>query len=42
VGRTAGLAPQVVAQALEHLQQLGLARCSDAGWRLGAGPASLG
>jgi DNA processing protein len=42
VARTAGLAPQAVARTLEHLQQLGLARSSDAGWWLGTGPSSLG
>ena len=34
VARTAGLAPRSVAAALELLQQLGLARSSDAGWCL--------
>jgi DNA-binding IclR family transcriptional regulator len=37
VARTAGLAPQAVGRALEHLAQLGLARSSQAGWWLGAG-----
>jgi DNA processing protein len=35
VARTAGLAPEPVARALQHLEQLGLASSSEAGWRLG-------
>ena len=35
VARTAGLASGPVARTLEHLEQLGLARRSDAGWCLG-------
>jgi DNA processing protein len=34
VARTAGLAPQSVTRALEHLERLGLARSSDEGWCL--------
>lgn len=36
VARTAGLAVGPVTRALQDLEQLGLARSSDAGWRLGA------